>query len=194
MSKSPLTKALLLSDSLELNNDEFIRHFDYNFRTNTLSFFSECADEDFDFSSSEINNAKYDDKQNEWHITNDHGVEHTIQLFTVKALEPEKQIVIDEKKQKLVNNISEFLVRAINGADAADVINHNLNIPCSYVGNGSWSIDGTTYTEDDFFNLLNSHIQKLNNTYFDKLLSNINEFTASDIDAEYASFADFCNA
>ena len=180
MSKSPFTKALLLSDSIELNNDEFIRHFDYD-STNTLSFFSECADEHFDFTSSEINNAKYHDKQNEWHITNEDGVEHTIQLFTVKALEPEKQIFINDKKQELINNIAKFLVGAIDGADAADVIDHNLSISCSYVGRGIWDIDGSSYTEDDLYNFLNSQINKLDDVHFKKLLLNINEFPELEI-------------
>lgn len=89
---STLPQALSKASSIELNGDEFIRHIDYNKRNNTLSFFSDACDEDFVFNSSSINNAVYDQKNNEWALVNEYGAEHTIQLFIVKAMKEEDQL------------------------------------------------------------------------------------------------------
>ncbi|UKA05000.1 hypothetical protein [Photobacterium damselae] len=193
MTKSNLAQALSVADSIEFNGDEFIRHIDYNIRTNTLNFFSQDCDEDLSFSDSEINNAVYDRTSNVWTLVNEFGVEHDIQLFSVKPLEI--KISDDSKETKtnesLLIKIADFLVSGIKSADACSIINNHFDFSCRYLGSECWDVSDFTFGDDQLFNYLVKKLKTMSEADFQNLLSEIKS-CSSDIVVGSKDFQTWC--
>lgn len=88
MTNPSLCKALLSADSIEIDNEEFFRHFNYESTSDTLELHLDTTDTRLIFNSNSLKSAVYKPADNAWQAVADNGTMYTISLFNVSRYKP----------------------------------------------------------------------------------------------------------